>query len=213
MRLLLACAAVVFCALEFSACAQNTPANPWDPADNFFPIMPWELGKPDKLADPHQGIESLKECGFTTVGFVRPQHLPTCEKLGMRAIVCKEKWQTDWAKLSDEQIEQTVASLVREAGKSPALIGYFLKDEPGVQDFPALAVTALIDQHDVANMAITHEVPDHPFERGDVGEARTARKMERRMQSTVALYSMTAREQLPSEFRRSGSPSRKKSPT
>src|SRR3954452_15298416 len=100
--------------------------------------MPWELSKQNQLADPHQGIQKLADCGFTTVSFVRPQQLPMCEKLGLKAIVCAEQWQIKWRELSDQQIYETVEKLVRESGNSPAIIGYFLKDEPGVNDFPAL---------------------------------------------------------------------------
>ena len=84
----------------------------------FFPILPWELGKQSQLADSHQGISTLADCGFTTVAFVRPNQLPRCEKLRLKAIVCPERWQIKWRELSDQQIVDTVAKLVKESGNS-----------------------------------------------------------------------------------------------
>jgi hypothetical protein len=132
-------AAVALCAL-CASCRAPTQATtkPSLASENYFPILPWELGKQDKLADTRQGITTLADCGFTTVAFVRPQQLQTCEHIGLKAIVCPEKWQIKWRELSDQQIFETVQNLVRESGNSPAITGYFLKDEPGVQDFPAL---------------------------------------------------------------------------
>jgi hypothetical protein len=142
---------VAFTFLTASCRTQPAPArnqNPSASADpsaflpaDFFPIMTWELppASDPLLSDPHAGLTSLAECGFTTAGFVRPHHLKECERLGLKAIVCPAGPRVDWTKLSDQQIEQTIRDLVKESGDSPAVIGYFLRDEPGVNQFPALA--------------------------------------------------------------------------
>ena len=90
--------------------------------EDFFPIMPWEL-TPEaskRLSDPRQGIESLKECGFNTVGFANAAQLKTCEKLGLRAIVRPpiSQGQVKWRELSDDQIFQTVKKQIDELLKS-----------------------------------------------------------------------------------------------
>lgn len=156
-------AAVVLCAL-CASCRAPTPAatQPSLASDNFFPILPLELGKQDKLADTHQGITTLADCGFTTVAFVRPEQLPTCERLGLKAIVCPEIWQIKWRELSDQQIFDTVQNLVRESGNSRAVIGYFLKDEPGVQDFPALGkAVAAVKKLAPGKLAYINLFPDY----------------------------------------------------
>src|SRR5437588_9985914 len=84
------------------------------PAD-YFPIMCWEpprRAKEDLFSNPHSGLPSISECGFNTVGFVRPKHLATCERLGMKAIVCPEGGQIEWAKLSDQEIFNAVKKLI-----------------------------------------------------------------------------------------------------
>src|SRR5262249_10651907 len=62
------------------------------PAD-FYPILPWDLPhwSAEAFSDPHHGLASLKECGFNTAAFVRPQHLAEAEKLGLKCILAPEK--------------------------------------------------------------------------------------------------------------------------
>ncbi len=118
-----------------------------DLASDFFPVMSWEI-QPKKqvfLDQPGHGIESLRECGFNTVAFVRPDQLEKVEKAGMRAIVGRPGARVNWRAMSGKAIVAYVKKVVGAAGESDALIGYFLADEPGARDFPALgkAVAAL----------------------------------------------------------------------
>jgi hypothetical protein len=108
---------------------------------DFFPIMPWEMQaeKQAMLDEPGHGIESLRACGFNTVAFVRPDQLEKVEKAGMRALVGRPAdLRLNWRSMSDRAIVEHVNGLVEAAGKSDALIGYFLADEPSAADFPAL---------------------------------------------------------------------------
>lgn len=103
--------------------------------------MTWETPsqKNPRLDNSHVGISSIADCGYTTVGFVRPEHLPTCEQLGLKAIVSAGRGRVKWAVLSDEQIVSEMKSLIDASNRSPAVLGYFITDEPGIKDFPALA--------------------------------------------------------------------------
>src|SRR5947209_6436767 len=131
--------------------------------DDFFPIMSWELAPRNaEFADARHGLASLAECGFNVAGFVRPQHLPECEKLRLKAIVCPEKGILDWAKMSDEQIESAIRQLIDESKHSSAVIGYFITDEPGVQKFPALAkAVAAVNKHAPGMLAYVNLYPDY----------------------------------------------------
>jgi hypothetical protein len=109
---------------------------------DFFTIMPWELQveKQAMLDEPGHGIESMRACGFNTVAFVRPDQLERVEQAGMRAIVGRPgDLRLDWRTMSDEAIVDHVKELVEAAGRSDALIGYFLADEPSAPEFRALA--------------------------------------------------------------------------
>ena len=69
--------------------ASNTPSpalQPFAHSLDLFPIMPWDPlhdWKPP-FRNPKHGLESIAECSFTLAGFVKPEDLPLCEKLGSR---------------------------------------------------------------------------------------------------------------------------------
>jgi hypothetical protein len=80
----------------------------------------------------------------------------------MKALVCPDPWQIKWRELSDQQIFDAVAKLVHESGNSPAIMGYFLKDEPGVQDFPALGkAVAAVRKLAPGKLAYINLFPDY----------------------------------------------------
>ena len=108
--------------------------------DEFFPIMPWELPPRSlKFADPEHGLKSLANAGFTTAAFVPARLVPECKRLGLRAIVFGGDEVRRWKALTDEQIRTSVKKMIDEAGQEETILGYFICDEPGVQEFPALA--------------------------------------------------------------------------
>jgi hypothetical protein len=130
---------------------------------DLFPIMPWELpARNAEFADAHHGLASLAECGFNVAGFVRPQHLPECEKLGLKAIVCPADGILNWEKMPDNEIERAVVEMIDASRTSPAVIGYFITDEPGMQKFAALAkAAAVVKKHAPGKLAYINLYPDY----------------------------------------------------
>ena len=134
---------VTLLALPNIAPAQTT--NPQRLAFEFpageFPILSWDLPhwSDTAFSSAEHGLGSLKQCRFNTAAFVRPHHLAEAQKLGLWCILAPQDFPVPWRKLSDEQIESTVKQLVDSAGGNNVVIGYFLADEPGAPDFPALA--------------------------------------------------------------------------
>src|SRR5262249_8592932 len=116
----------------------------FDLPGDFYPILNWDLPhwSAAPFSDAQYGLASLEKCGFNTAAFVRPQHLAQVEKLHMKCILAAQDFPIPWRKLPDQQIELAVKKMVEEAGSSPAVIGYFLADEPGLPDFPALGKAA-----------------------------------------------------------------------
>jgi len=137
MRIAIAIGLIVLFAWNCSSA--QTPT--FDLPNDFYPILSWDLphwsAKP--FSDPALGVRGLRDCGFNTAAFVRPEHLKDCERLGVKCILAAPKFPIPWRTLSDAQIELIVRTLVGEGSKSPAVIGYFLMDEPGAGEFPALA--------------------------------------------------------------------------
>ena len=88
-------------------------------------------------------MDSIAECNFTIAGFVTPEDLPLCEKLGLASIMAPaasgKPWFGKWREMNGEQIDQAVKELVEACGNSPAVLGYYIMDEPGSPAFPALA--------------------------------------------------------------------------
>jgi hypothetical protein len=143
---------------------QNAPTR-IEQARDFFPIMPWEI-QPEKqvfLDEPGHGIDSLRACGFNTVAFVRPNQLEKVEKSGMRAIVGRSgDLRVNWRAMSDQAIFDRVKGLVDESGESDAVIGYFLADEPGISEFPALGkAVAAVKQLAPGKLAYINLYPNY----------------------------------------------------
>ena len=105
----------------------------------------------------------MRDCGFTAAAFVTPDQLPLCEKLGMPALVApNDRGLKHWRDMSDAQITQYVTTLVDQSKHSTAVMGYFLTDEPGVRDFPALAkAVALVKQLAPGKLAYINLLPNY----------------------------------------------------
>ncbi|MHC4159968.1 MAG: hypothetical protein ACYSSO_12910 [Planctomycetota bacterium] len=105
-----------------------------------FPILPWDWPKnvSDVSLSRKSGLHSITECNFNIAGFVKPEALSTCERLGLAAIVVGPR-KREWSRASDKEIDLTVRGMVEKSGGSKAVIGYYITDEPGASEFPALA--------------------------------------------------------------------------
>jgi hypothetical protein len=125
--------AILFAALSLAA------AEP----EKFFPVMPW-----NSVANDRAVINKIKECGFTVAGFVSPETLETCRKLGIKAIVSDPRIRNyDWTRLDEKAARARALPAINAVRKNRALYGYFLCDEPGAKSFPGLAVmTSLVHQ-------------------------------------------------------------------
>ena len=162
--------------LLLATCAFGDTASRFATSDitkpDFFPILPWDpyhgWSKPFVEERPN-GLESLADCNFNMAGFVQPRDLRRCEKLHLGAIVLpadddtnSPSFQRAWNKLSDEGIENRIKQIIRAAGKSPAIKGYFVYDEPGVADFPALGkVVAAVKKLAPGKLAYINLFPDY----------------------------------------------------
>ena len=138
----------------------------------FFPILPWDPlhGWDGKRRESEiNGLESIAQCHFNLGGFVRTEDLRQCRDLGLGALLLPPpeaglplRYQRRWKELSDDEIDRRVRAMVKYAGRSPAVKGYFIMDEPGVADFPALgkAVTA-VKKYAPGKLAYINLFPDY----------------------------------------------------
>ena len=151
----------------------NCPAQQSDPAfswsEDLFPILPWDPqhGFKGPKVDPEEGLESIAECGFTMAGFVLARDLPTCEALGLKAIMFPDvenasAWTRQWRGLSDEEIDERVRTYVEQSGQSDAIMGYYIVDEPGARDFEALGkAVAAVRKYAPGKLAYINLFPNY----------------------------------------------------
>ena len=133
--------------------------------DDFFPITAGNfLSIRKQLVEATgSGVDSMCDCGFTAAAFVTPDQLPLCEKLAMPAQVApNDRGLKHWRDMSDVQITQYVTTLVDQSKHSTAVMGYFITDEPGARDFPALAkAVAPVKKFAPGKLAYINLLPDY----------------------------------------------------
>ncbi|PIY53757.1 MAG: hypothetical protein COZ06_01215 [Armatimonadetes bacterium CG_4_10_14_3_um_filter_66_18] len=145
----LAAASTAVCVAETAGNAGRTETmsapEPLATPPEFFPILPWDpLHGWKEPVEPKHGVESIAECNFTMAGFVKPRDLSVCEQLGLKALMfgCADRGplsRDEWKKLPAEEIDAFVKRMIDDAGRSEAVLGYYLVDEPGASLFPKLA--------------------------------------------------------------------------
>ena len=150
---------------------------------DFFPILPWDkvYDQSKPLRSTKNGIQSIAECNFTVAGFVRPEDLPQCEKLGLAAILAPS---LNWKKLRDEEIDGRVKQMVEATAKSRTVLGYFIMDEPGVTSFPMLGkIVAAVKKHAPGKLAYINLFPSYATvgapDRSQLGTATYTEYLER----------------------------------
>jgi hypothetical protein len=148
----------------FAAARVNRP--------EFFPILPWDpyhgWGTPS-VEHRKFGLESIADCHFNLAGFVLPRDLPLCQKLHLGAIMLPVEpaftnlqYIYEWKHLSDAQIDQRVKGIVDAAGSNPAVVGYFITDEPSAADFPALGkAVAAVRKYAPGKLAYINLFPNY----------------------------------------------------
>ncbi|MCC6125393.1 MAG: hypothetical protein IT426_10550 [Pirellulales bacterium] len=141
---------------------------PLERLPDFYPIMPWDNihGMETPGLNPEMGLRAIAECQFTLAGFVQPDDLPLCKKLGLMAIIgpppSKNIWKGPWTELSDAEIEQRVMASIGATAKDPNVLGYYISDEPRANAFPALGkAVAAVKKHAPGKLAYINLFPSY----------------------------------------------------
>jgi hypothetical protein len=148
--------------------AINREVSSFQPLPNLFPIMPWDtlhsLASPQP--NPEKGLENIAHCHFTLAGFVLPEDLPHCRKLGLLTIMAPKtakapSWK-QWLNFSDEEIEAYVKSLIGVTAKDATVLGYYISDEPTARHFRPLAkAVAAVKKHAPGKLAYVNLFPNY----------------------------------------------------
>ncbi len=131
---------------------------------NFFPLLPWDwLRGCEGVISVDEVARGMAECGLTVAGFVKPEDLGVCEKYGLAALVYDPRISGyHWKDVNPEEAEKRVKAAVLEVKDNPAVMGFYVKDEPSMQEFDGLAVVVkLIHKYAPGKLAYINLFPDY----------------------------------------------------
>jgi hypothetical protein len=104
-----------------------------------FPIMAWG-GAP---SDPEQ-LKGMWEAGLNTAGFCRVEDAGKVRDAGLACFLSDRRINGyEWNKLPEEaEIRRRLAEAVKEMGDNPAVLGFYLRDEPHASLMPGMGRVA-----------------------------------------------------------------------
>ncbi|MBI4877493.1 MAG: hypothetical protein HY822_22925 [Acidobacteria bacterium] len=104
-----------------------------------FPIMAWG-GAPSQ---PEQ-LKLMYEAGLNAAGFCRPDDAGKVRDAGLACFVSDRRVNGyDWSKLPpDAEIRKNLEEVVKQVGDNPAVLGFYLRDEPHASLMPAMGRVA-----------------------------------------------------------------------
>jgi hypothetical protein len=106
-----------------------------------FALMAWDSSP----SDPEQ-LRLMKEAGLNISGFCAPQDVERVRAAGLACFVRDDRVSGyDWQKLPpDPDLRKNIAAAVHEIAGNPAVLGFYLRDEPHVSLLPGLGRVATI---------------------------------------------------------------------
>ena len=161
---LLALAVVAACNLSGVRAEQKGPGA-WPPRQ--FPLTFW-CGPPDKFITTEQ-YRRIADAGFNIVmppceGVASVERnraiLDTARAVGLKAIVSDARMPLSLS--NNPNGKAALDAIVKEYRRSPALLGYFLTDEPGASSFAGLGeVAAYLKKIDPEHVAYINLFPSY----------------------------------------------------
>jgi hypothetical protein len=108
-----------------------------------FAVLSWGPPPPDS-----QQLQWMKDAGINIAGFARVKDLPVFEKAGLQVFVTDPRVNAyDFEKPLDEAlVRRNLESLAKDAGSSPSVLGFMLRDEPHARAMPSLGLVARLIQ-------------------------------------------------------------------
>lgn len=122
--------------LLVAAAAQPAAVNhPQPVAPKDFAVMAWDSAP----SDPEQ-LRWMKEAGLNIAGFCKAEDLDRIRAAGLTCFVSDQRANGyDWMQLPAEtEIRKNLASLKQQVGDNPAVLGFYLRDEPSAQLMPGM---------------------------------------------------------------------------
>ena len=130
--------AIVVLVLAAGAPAQRI-ARPDAAAPRDFAVMAWGSSPSDA-----EQLKWMKEAGLNISGFCRAADLEQVAAAGLACFVSDKRANGyDWQNLpADDELRKNVAGLAKEVAASPAVLGFYLRDEPHASLMPGMGRVA-----------------------------------------------------------------------
>ncbi len=115
--------------------------HPKPPSPRDFAIMAWGSA-PTELSQ----LRLMKEAGLNIAGFCHIADLDNVRKAGLTCFVRDSRVNGyDWMHLPPEkEIRAKIKEVATEVGKDPAVVGFYLRDEPHARLMPGMGKVATI---------------------------------------------------------------------
>lgn len=109
--------------------------NPERVPPRSFPIMAWGAA-PSDLAQ----LKLMKEAGLNVAGFCRVEDIAKVNEAGLACFVSDKRVNGyDWNNLpSEQEIRKNLSELAQQIRGNPAVLGFYLRDEPHASLIPAM---------------------------------------------------------------------------
>jgi len=119
--------------------AQQDAGRPHPPAivsPRIFTILGWGPAPTDPVL-----LKGMREAGFNVAGFAAVADVKTIREAGLSCYVTDKRANGyNWKELPpDDVIRKNFQSLAAEVGSDPAVLGFFLSDEPNAAEIPGIA--------------------------------------------------------------------------
>lgn len=126
--------------LPFVVAAQMA-FHPEPPLPRDFAIMAWGRAP----SEPEQ-LRLMKEAGLNIAGFCRAGDVDKVSDAGLTCFVSDKRINGyDWSQMPpDAEIRKNVSDLARQVGDNPAVLGFYLRDEPHASLMPGMGRVARI---------------------------------------------------------------------
>ena len=125
-----------------AVCAAQPFPQPQPMSPQNFAVMPWS----NAPSDPEL-LRGMKEAGLNIAGFCRADNVESVRAAGLTCILRDPRaGGYNWQNLpAEDQIRKSIAELKQQFGSNPAVLGFYLSDEPRTPVMPAIGrVSALL---------------------------------------------------------------------
>jgi len=104
-------------------------------APNDFAIMAWDNAPSDPAL-----LQEMKDAGMNIAGFCKAKDVEHIQAAGLTCFLEDSRLSSyDWDKLPPEdQLRKDASELAGKFGSNPAVLGFFLTDEPKTPQMPAI---------------------------------------------------------------------------